>query len=92
MGKFNKKKEPSHNSTTAPRKKAELSTNPEYEAVTAWLKSVRFKKKITGGLDPEDVWKKLDELNTLYENALISERARYNMMLRQIMMGRDSEE
>ena len=92
MGKINKKTEHSQSSTTPSRKKAELSTNPEYETVATWLKNVRFKKKIAGGLDPDDVWKKLDELNTLYENALISERARYNMMLRQIMMGRDSEE
>lgn len=41
-----------------------------------WLKTVKFKKKLIGGVDEVEVWKKLEELNALYERALIAERAR----------------
>lgn len=87
-----KKKGSSGSVKNAPGKNPDITMNPEYEAVSKWLKSVHFRPKLVGGVDPEDVWKKLEELNTLYENALISERARYNLMLRQIMAGRNSEE
>ncbi len=46
-----------------------------------WLKTVRFKKAVMGGVSEQDVWKKLEELNNLYEAALVSERARYDTLL-----------
>ena len=36
------------------------------------LDSVSFKKTKFGGVDEVDVWKKIDELNRLYEKALIA--------------------
>ena len=58
-----------------------LKDNYCLENVTEWLKKVRFKKKLFGGVDERDVWKKIDELNNLYSNALIVERARYDALL-----------
>lgn len=48
----------------------------EHKEITEWLKSVKFKKKSFGGIDEADVWKKIEELNTLYEKLLIAERAK----------------
>lgn len=84
MGKYDKKKIPSSGGRRpAPRANSPVSDNPELDAVARWLSTVKFKSKMVGGLDPEDVWKKLEILNSLYENALIAERARYNLMLQQ---------
>ena len=51
------------------------------KAVNDWLHEVRFKKKRFGGLDEADVWKKIGELNRLYEKMLIAERTRYHLLL-----------
>ena len=86
MGKYDKKNVATGGGNPAPRgNTAELNSNPEFQKIASWLASVRFAKKAVGGLDPEDVWKKIDELNTLYENALIAERTRYNVLLRQVI-------
>lgn len=53
----------------------------EAEGIRAWLKRVRFKKAAFGGVDEADVWKKIGELNTLYEQALAAERMRYDALL-----------
>lgn len=53
----------------------------EAESIRAWLKRVRFKKAALGGVDEADVWKKIGELNTLYEQALAAERMRYDALL-----------
>lgn len=53
----------------------------ELEQVARWLKRVRFKKAVIGGVDEADVWKKLAELNGLYETALAAERVRYDALL-----------
>ena len=87
MGKYDKKSQKSSGgASAAPRGNAtqQLSGNPELETIARWLASVKFKKKALGGYDPLDVWKKIEELNALYEDALVSERVRYNMLLRQI--------
>ncbi len=49
--------------------------------IADWLDTVHFRKKYFGGVDEADVWKKLDELNTMYDNALMTERARYDALL-----------
>lgn len=93
MGKFNKKSNVTpEGSQSALRDTREIGFNSEYQQVAAWLKSVRFRKKLLGGYDPADVWKKLDELNSLYERALIAERARYDLMLEQMSSDTDPEE
>lgn len=58
-----------------------LNDNCAMESVAEWLKKVKFKKTLFGGVDERDVWKKLDELNVLYNEALVAERARYDALL-----------
>lgn len=55
--------------------------NHEQESIQRWLKQVRFKKSLFGGVDEADVWKKIAELNEMYEAALSAERARYDALL-----------
>lgn len=57
--------------------------NAEEQKIAAYLKKVRFKKQLIGGVSEADVWKKINELNELYKNALIAERARYDALLEQ---------
>lgn len=59
--------------------KMNLST--EQENLQSFLSSVHFKKKLFGGVSEVDVWKKIAELNSLYETALAAERTRYNALL-----------
>ena len=56
--------------------------NHEQERLQKWLKGVRFKKAFFG-VDEVDLWKKVGELNSLYEAALSAERARYDALLAQ---------
>lgn len=67
--------------------KINISDNHCLDDVTDWLKKVKFRKKIFGGVDERDVWKKIDELNTLYNNALVAERARYDALLKKAKSG-----
>lgn len=57
--------------------------NHEQERIQKWLKQVRFKKTLFGGVEEADLWKKIAELNSLYEAALSAERARYDALLAQ---------
>ena len=58
-----------------------LSSNSEFLEIAPWLKKVKFRHKIFGGVDERDVWKKIGELNERYTKALIAERARYDALL-----------
>lgn len=49
--------------------------------IVPWLQKVRFRKCLFGGVNEADVWKKLEELNAMYETALAAERARYDALL-----------
>ena len=55
--------------------------NHEQERIQKWLKQVRFKKTLFGGVSEADLWKKIAELNSLYEAAISAERARYDALL-----------
>lgn len=55
--------------------------NFEQDSIKSWLEEVRFKKAFLGGVDETDVWKKIGELNSLYESALRAERARFDALL-----------
>lgn len=55
--------------------------SPQQQKIAEWLKAVRFRKKTFGGVSEADVWKKINELNGLYETALAAERARYDALL-----------
>lgn len=54
--------------------------NPQ-ESLEKWLKQVRFKKCLFGGVSERDVWRKINELNSLYEAALSAERIRYDALI-----------
>ena len=55
--------------------------NGEQQRIVQWLTRVRFRRKLLGGVNERDVWKKIDELNRLYHLALVAERARYDALL-----------
>lgn len=55
--------------------------NHEQERIRNWLKQIHFRKAAFGGVSEADVWKKIAELNTLYEAALSAERARFDALL-----------
>lgn len=59
----------------------EINLGTEQESLQSFLKSVHFKRKLLGGVSEADVWKKISELNSLYETALAAERTRYNALL-----------
>lgn len=61
----------------------DATKNAVQKDILEWIKMVKFKKKLFGGLDEDDVLKKMEELNSLYEAALLSERERYNTLLEQ---------
>lgn len=55
--------------------------NSEQQNIVEWLKKVRFQKQLFGGVSEQDVWKKIDELNKLYDAALAAERIRYETLI-----------
>ena len=57
--------------------------NSEQQNIIEWLRKVRFRKQPFGGVSEQDVWKKIDELNKLYDTALAAERIRYETLLNQ---------
>lgn len=61
--------------------------NSEQQNIVEWLKKVRFQKQLFGGVSEQDVWKKIDELNKLYDAALAAERIRYETLIAEIKAG-----
>lgn len=55
--------------------------NHEHEKLKEWFRTVRFRKVLFGGVDEVYLWKKLEELNGIYENSLSAERARYDALI-----------
>lgn len=55
--------------------------NQEHRKMLGWLRGVRFRRVLFGGVDEADVWRKIGELNALYEAALRAERAMYDALL-----------
>ncbi len=55
--------------------------NHEHARLAAWFETVKFRKVLLGGVDEVQLWKKLEELNALFEAALSAERARYEGLL-----------
>lgn len=58
-----------------------------HKEIVRWIQKLKFKKKMFGGVDEDDVLKKIGELNSLYETALLNERARYDALLAQYQGG-----
>lgn len=57
--------------------------NFEQRKIAKWLQKVRFRKRFFGGVSERDVWKKIGELNAMYNAALGAERVRYDTLLEQ---------
>ena len=53
----------------------------EQQEILEWIRKVKFRKKLLGGVDEVQLWKKLEELYGLYANAIRAERARYDALL-----------
>lgn len=53
----------------------------EQKKIAKWLKQVKFRKTLFGGVSERDVWKKIAELNEMYNVALAAERARFDALL-----------
>jgi len=62
--------------------------NHAHEQMLRWLARVRFRKSLFG-VDERDLWKKLGELNDLYDSAISAERARYDALLSAQQMSSD---
>lgn len=58
----------------------ESKSRQEEILIREWLEKVKFRKKFFGS-DEADVWKKIQELNEKYEEALKAERIRYEVLL-----------
>ena len=65
--------------------------NHEHEKLVQWLKTVKFRKVLFGGVDEMQLWKKLEELNRLYEAAISAERARYDALVQAYTESYDAE-
>lgn len=60
----------------------ELRFPPEQEEkIAGFLKKVKFRKKIFGGVSEKDVWMKIRELNDMYRQALLAERIRCDALI-----------
>ena len=55
----------------------------EHAEILAFLKAVKFRKKLFGGIDERSVWKKLDELSKLYDVAIVAEQIRYKALTKE---------
>ena len=55
--------------------------NHEQQKIVEWLRTVKFRKQMIGGISEQDVWQKIEQLNEMYEKALSAERARYDALL-----------
>ena len=51
--------------------------------ISRWLKKLKFRRVLFGGVSEQDVWKRMNELNSLYEVALAAERARCDALIEQ---------
>lgn len=56
----------------------------EQRRIGRWLKHVKFRRQFFGGVSERDVWKKIGELNEMYNTALAAERARFDALLEQL--------
>lgn len=57
--------------------------NHEQEELIEWFQNVKFRKKLIGGVDETYLWKKLEELNRLYDASIRAERVRYDALIRE---------
>ena len=61
------------------------------DRIAAWLREVKFRKRVFGGVDEADVWERFRALNDMYREAWIAERARYDALLAEREKGVDAQ-
>ena len=61
---------------------AQTAENKELYAISKYLKELKFSPRIMG-VDEADVWKKIEKLCELYEDALTAERGKNEKLMRQ---------
>lgn len=49
--------------------------------IAEWLKGLKFRKTLFGGVDEANVWHKLDELQAQYQSAFDAQAERYQALL-----------
>ena len=59
--------------------------NREQKRIAQWLRKVKFRKQLLGGVSERDVWKKISELNDMYNAALEAERVRCDALIEQLV-------
>ena len=60
-----------------------VALSREQLKISRWLKKLKFRRVLFGGVSEQDVWKRMNELNSLYEVALAAERARCDALIEQ---------
>lgn len=60
-----------------------LPENPYQQKIADWLGKMKLKKVTFGGVSEKQVWKRMGELNEMYQQMLAIERARYELLLHQ---------
>ena len=59
----------------------ERSVTEQEAAIASWLRKVKFRRQIFGGVSEADVWTKINQLNEMYDQAIKAERVRYDALL-----------
>ena len=59
--------------------------NAEQAKIAEWLRKLRFRRVLFGGVSEANVWRRIGELNEQYERALAAERIRYDALLEERM-------
>lgn len=60
-----------------------LPENPCQQKIADWLGKMKLRKVMFGGVSERQVWKRMGELNEMYQEMLKLERARYEVLLHQ---------
>lgn len=60
-----------------------LPENPWEKKIAKWLKGMKLRPVFFGGVSEKQVWKRIGELNEMYQQMLAVERARYEVLLHQ---------
>ena len=64
-------------------KVAEAEQNNELYVISKYLKDLKFSRRVMG-VDEADVWKKIEKLCELYDDALLTEREKNKKLTRQL--------
>ena len=62
-------------------KTTETPLNAEQAKIAPWLQKLRFRPVTFGGVSEANVWRRIGELNAMYEQAMLAERARYDALI-----------